>query len=101
MESHSRGFTTAETLVLETVVLGTMLGLDHWVFSNRCWVQPQLEALSHHGLVTWRFDENADFKVTPTERLRNGPEFQSLAQRQGLAMSEKGNHATTRARATL
>jgi hypothetical protein len=61
--------TTAETLVLEVVITHLLLGAGSTTFSHRLWLRPQLERLAGLGLVTWAFDENADFVATATPRL--------------------------------
>lgn len=61
--------TTAETLVLDLVIARCRLGVMRPVFESRLWIKPQLDSLAHRGLVTWHFDDNADFQVTPTQEL--------------------------------
>ena len=77
----SRQLTTAETLVLEVLVAHRLIGTQHSTLDGRLWVKPQLETLREHGLVTWTFDEDANFRVTSTEQLMSSPEAIMIAAR--------------------
>jgi len=77
----SRQLTTAETLVLEVLVAHKLLGNQHSTLDGRLWVKPQLETLREHGLVTWTFDEDANFRVTSTDQLMSAPEAITIAAR--------------------
>ena len=77
----SRQLTTAETLVLEILVAHSLLGAQHSTLDGRLWVKPQLETLREHGLVTWTFDEDANFRVISTEQLMSAPEAIMIAAR--------------------
>lgn len=76
-----RQLTTAETLVLEVLVAHQRLGAQDTTLDRRLWVKPQLETLRELGLVTWTYDENADFRVTATEQLMTSPEAIMIASR--------------------
>ena len=78
MQPH---LTTAETLVLEVLVAQTLLGVQPTTLDRRLWVKPQLETLRDYGLVTWTFDEDANFRVTSTEQLMSSPEAIMIAAR--------------------
>jgi hypothetical protein len=73
--------TTAETLVLEVLVAHKLLGAPHSTLDKCLWVKPQLETLREHGLVTWTFDEDANFRVTSTDQLMSAPEAITIAAR--------------------
>jgi hypothetical protein len=73
--------TTAESLVLEVLVAHKLLGAPHSTLDRCLWVKPQLETLREHGLVTWTFDEDANFRVTSTEQLMSAPEAIMIAAR--------------------
>ena len=77
----SRQLTTAETLLMEVLVAHRLLGAEHSTLDRGLWVKPQLETLREHGLVTWTFDENANFQVTPTAHLMTSPEAVMIAAR--------------------
>lgn len=63
VESATKVLTTAESLIVELVAAHHALGLPATTLSNRLWVRPQLEALQVLGVVSWVFDENADFRI--------------------------------------
>jgi hypothetical protein len=93
MQPH---LTTAETLVLEVLVAQTLLGVQPTTLDRRLWVKPQLETLRDYGLVTWTFDEDANFRVTSTEQLMSSPEAIMIAARltrRGRAASSPGAFA--------
>jgi len=73
--------TTAESLVLEVLVAHKLLGAPHSTLDRCLWVKPQLETLREHGLVTWTFDEDANFRVISTEQLMSAPEAIMIAAR--------------------
>jgi hypothetical protein len=73
--------TTAEALVLEVLVAHRLLGAGHSTLDRRLWVKPQLEALRGRGLLTWTFDEDANFRVTTTDRLMSTTEAATIAER--------------------
>jgi len=75
----SRQLTTAETLVLEVLVAHKLLGAQHSTLDRRLWVKPQLETLREFGLVTWTYDEDANFRVTATDRLMSDSEAIAIA----------------------
>jgi hypothetical protein len=75
----SRQLTTAETLVLEVLVAHKLLGAQHSTLDRRLWIKPQLETLREFGLVTWTYDENANFLVTATDRLMSASEAIAIA----------------------
>ena len=66
--------TTASTLVLEVLVAHKLLGVPHSTLDRCLWVKPQLEALRERGLITWTYDEDANFRVTSTEQLMSASE---------------------------
>lgn len=71
--------TTGEIMVLELVLARCAeRNLDTWTLNRRLWIRPQLDELQGRGLLQWVFDEDANFKVTLTEK------GQAL---QGLTMS--------------
>jgi hypothetical protein len=74
-----RELTTAETLVLEVLVAHTLLGAQHTTLNRRLWVKPQLETLRELGLVTWTYDEDANYQVTATDRLTTASEAVAIA----------------------
>lgn len=61
--------TTAETLVLGVVAAHRLRGADHTTLSRDLWVKPQLESLSVRELLSWTFDDDANFRVVATDRL--------------------------------
>lgn len=61
--------TTAELLVLELVIAHRMLGVHQLVLSRDLWVRPQLDSLADRGLLTWSFDDNANFSVSGSSDL--------------------------------
>lgn len=71
--------TTAEQLVRDLVVASIQLGDEVRTFSRRLWVRPQLDSLANKGLLTWKFDDNADFEATPTSVLCEQVGVRSLA----------------------
>jgi hypothetical protein len=71
--SFSRRLTTAESLVLEIVVAHCILGAPFSVLSNAHWIRPQLDSLQELQLLTWEFDANADFLITPSSHLLDHP----------------------------
>lgn len=62
--------TTAETLLLETLIAHRLVGVTTSTFKKDLWIRPQLESLQDMGLVVWSFNTDADFQVTSTEALR-------------------------------
>jgi hypothetical protein len=70
--------TTAEALVVEAIVLAHISGSPHWTIERERWVRPQLEELAERGLVVWEFDDDANFRVTPTQVLVDGDEYQRV-----------------------
>lgn len=74
-----RRLTTAETLVLEVLVAHNLLGAQHTTLDRRLWVKPQLETLRELGLVTWTYDEDANFLVTATDRFMSASEVIAIA----------------------
>ena len=75
----SRQLTTAETLVLEVLVAHKLLGAQHSTLDRRLWIKPQLETLREFGLVTWAYDEDANFRVTATDQLMSASEAVAIA----------------------
>lgn len=70
--------TTAEALLVEAIVLAHIGGSPHWTIERERWVRPQLDELVDRGLVTWEFDDNANFRVVPTQVLIEGDEYQRV-----------------------
>ena len=89
-----RRLTTAETLVLEVLVAHNLLGAQHTTLDRRLWVKPQLETLRELGLVTWTYDEDANFLVTSTDELMQTTEALTIRRRVGAF-----NHVTSAQRA--
>jgi len=61
--------TTAEELLLETLVARVMTGATSWAFPHRLWIKPWVDRLAHEGLITWCFNDDGDFELTPTKAL--------------------------------
>lgn len=73
--------TTAETLVLGVLVAHRLLGADHTTLSRSLWVKPQLDSLSIRDLVTWTFDEQANFRAIATDRSMSGANILGVSAR--------------------
>ena len=76
-----RHLTTAETLVVEILVAHKLLGAPHTTLDRRLWVKPQLETLQELGLITWTYDEDANFRVASTDHLMSASEAVDIADR--------------------
>lgn len=69
-----RRLTTAETLVFEVLVAHNLLGAQHATLDRQLCIKPQLDTLQELGLVTWTYDEDANFLVTATDRFMSASE---------------------------
>ena len=76
--------TTAESLVLQLVIAHSLLGAECTTLANRLWIRPQLDALRDKGLLTWNFDENADFWVIPTPLLMQTDQALAMSGLEGV-----------------
>lgn len=67
---HDTRLTVAEGLIIDVLVLATMNGAGTWTFDrDGMWITPQLDSLADKGLLTWAWDEESNFLVTPTAEL--------------------------------
>ena len=85
-----RHLTTAETLVVEILVAHKLLGAPHTTLDRNLWVKPQLETLQELGLITWTYDEDANFRVASTDHLMSASEAVDIADR-----VRHGDHSTS------
>lgn len=66
--------TTADLLIVDSLLAHSYAGAPFTTLINSCWVTPQLEALEHPGLIRWEFDDEANFRVETTPKLFRLPE---------------------------
>lgn len=83
--------TTAETLILETLVARGLLNEllpDRYgaitTFPRELWVKPQLIGLAELGYLTWRYDSEGDFEVTPAANLLDTPIGRAISRELGM-----------------
>ena len=77
--------TTAQALLVETLVAHKLLGATHTTLHRDLWIKPQLDELHHFGLLDWRFDEDANFRVTVNPELMQTREAMICCERLGVA----------------
>lgn len=76
-----RELTTAESLIVEIVVAQHLLRAPHTVLGSRHWVRPQLDAMAARGLISWEYDSDANFRITPEATLLRLPEVAAMQRR--------------------
>jgi hypothetical protein len=73
--------TTAESLVLEVLVAHSLIGAPQSTLARALWVTPQLEGLRERGLVSWSFDEDANYCVKRTDAFSRSDEVTVILDR--------------------